>query len=268
MGKENRVSESNTKTRGGKDVFIMEGVDGPAEASWAGSLVKPKSLYPKGNYFPQTLPILSNMRAHDRDLHNLDPNIVGPKRSRGGASSQLDSRGSALDPGIATIWLIWKFRCKFVFDKSDLHLNEVVAIIRHVVRDCEATFSVRDVDHNHGRCVNWLSPGQGHLKLNTDGAVDRSSKLVGMAGFLTKIGIADTLMAELWGVREDLLLAKKCGARKIEIESDSNTLVKYLSLGVEEGNKYFNLIMDCHLLMQEVEVTLVKARVQRSKSMH
>ncbi|KAK6921878.1 Ribonuclease H domain [Dillenia turbinata] len=58
-----------------------------------------------------------------------------------------------------------------------------------------------------------------------------------MVGFYSRIGLSDILAAELWGVWEGLNLARDRGLRKIELEFDSESLVKLLSEGVDKEKK-------------------------------
>ncbi|XP_019150685.1 PREDICTED: uncharacterized protein LOC109147540 [Ipomoea nil] len=77
--------------------------------------------------------------------------------------------------------------------------------------------------HRSGRqvWVSWSPPEQGFVKLNTDGAKKKTSSCMASAGgvicdhngewivgFISKVGITNSFIAKLWGLREGLLLAR------------------------------------------------------------
>ncbi|KAK6939235.1 Ribonuclease H domain [Dillenia turbinata] len=113
--------------------------------------------------------------------------------------------------------------------------------------------------------IKWTPPKQGSVKLNSDGAVDRSSGKAGagglirdnegiwITGFHVMVGKTDVLMAEIWGLREGLLLAKKCNLRRVEVESDSATLFKLLNGEVKEDHRLAKIIEECQNIMQEID---------------
>ncbi|KAF7836121.1 ribonuclease H [Senna tora] len=84
----------------------------------------------------------------------------------------------------------------------------------------------------------WRKPNQEWIKVNTDGAVCRTTKIAGCKGvcrdengrwklgFIANIGIATVNGAELWGIYNGLKTAWDCGWKKIIIECDSKRAVE------------------------------------------
>uniref|UniRef100_A0A2N9H7K2 RNase H type-1 domain-containing protein n=1 Tax=Fagus sylvatica TaxID=28930 RepID=A0A2N9H7K2_FAGSY len=84
--------------------------------------------------------------------------------------------------------------------------------------------------------IGWQHPPTGYAKLNTDGSVlgnpepassggllrDCNGNWIG--GFSHKLGITNSLAAELWGIRDGLLLARDLNIRKLIVESDAKSV--------------------------------------------
>lgn len=85
--------------------------------------------------------------------------------------------------------------------------------------------------------VPWIYPKQDHAKLNSDGASNQQA-LVGIGGVLRgdqggflacyakHIFKNDNNVAEVWAIRNGLLLAKEMGIKKLEVESDSTYAIQ------------------------------------------
>jgi ribonuclease HI len=106
------------------------------------------------------------------------------------------------------------------------------------------------------------------VKLNTDGSVLGNPGLASLGGVLRdsngnwlrgfshKLGITNSLAAELWGVRDGLLLARDLNIRKLIIESDAKSVVDLLkteNLGNNAFHPYSALINDCRYLILSFE---------------
>ena len=86
--------------------------------------------------------------------------------------------------------------------------------------------------------MKWVPPPPGMVKVNVDGAAARRAAVVGvirdelgnwMGGFVTKIGIADALRAELWSILHGLKLAWDMGFRRVILETDSQLAIHVIS---------------------------------------
>lgn len=85
--------------------------------------------------------------------------------------------------------------------------------------------------------MRWERPPEGWSKLNTDGAVIGSMGLAGcggivrddhggwLVGFSRHIGIADSFVAELWGLKDGLILCCNLNITSIVVELDAKAIV-------------------------------------------
>nr|GLL25014.1 uncharacterized protein LOC109163410 [Ipomoea trifida] len=113
--------------------------------------------------------------------------------------------------------------------------------------------------------IFWSRPGQGWIKINTDGAFKKGTRLAStgglvrdhlgewLFGFVTKIGFTNSFAAELWGIREGLRLAKVKGFRRVFLEMDSESVVTFLNGNLEDNGCYSTLIKDCRFLLDSFE---------------
>ncbi|XP_021847290.1 uncharacterized protein [Spinacia oleracea] len=83
----------------------------------------------------------------------------------------------------------------------------------------------------------WLPPADGYMKLNVDGnwkaqneagggAVFRGSEGTWYMGFASKFNVITPLAAELYSIREGLMMAVDYGIKKLELKTDAEILVK------------------------------------------
>lgn len=92
--------------------------------------------------------------------------------------------------------------------------------------------------------VTWKKPPPGCYVLNTDGAVKEDTGFASAGGlirdangfwirrFAMKIGITDSLSAELWGIREGLRLAKSLNLSNVIVQMDASVVVNFLNKGI------------------------------------
>ena len=85
--------------------------------------------------------------------------------------------------------------------------------------------------------VRWEKPCTDWLKLNTDGAYMGNTGLAGgggllrdkngswVGGFARKIGTTSSFTAELWALRDGLLLCRQRNAQAVAVEVDASAIV-------------------------------------------
>lgn len=110
--------------------------------------------------------------------------------------------------------------------------------------------------------IRWLKPLMNWLKLNTDGAslgnpgkvgrggVIRDSAGRWVKGFSRSIGLATSMMAECWALRDGLSLTTQLGIQNIVVELDAKTIVDILHSNQETNNSFSPLLIDCRLLLR------------------
>ncbi|KAK9984218.1 hypothetical protein SO802_033743 [Lithocarpus litseifolius] len=87
------------------------------------------------------------------------------------------------------------------------------------------------------RSIRWEKPNAGWMKLNTDGSSIGTLGLAGSGGVIRdeegkwvigygrKIGSANSFLAELWALRDGLLLCLQSHAQAVVIEMDAKVIV-------------------------------------------
>ena len=118
--------------------------------------------------------------------------------------------------------------------------------------------------------IRWDKPQASCLKLNTDGA---SNDLLGSAGggglirddrgswvvgFSRRLGKANSLVAELWALRDGLLLCLQLNTPEIVIELDAKVIVEALNNPSFTNTVISPLIDDCKLLVSQMPHARIK----------
>lgn len=93
--------------------------------------------------------------------------------------------------------------------------------------------------------VGWEKPPRGWMKLNSDGLVLRNLRRAGgggliqdhdgswVKGYARGLGHTNSIMAELWALRDGLVLAKEMGLNNLVIELDALSVVILMNNGSE-----------------------------------
>ena len=139
------------------------------------------------------------------------------------------------------IWLVWKQRnqCVFTSRGHNPNLGKTIALLASEFFLCAAQ------PRSHKRMVTkrirWEKPDQGWLKLNTDGSwnaplgsaagggVIRDSLGNWVVGFARKLGSANSFTAEVWALRDGLMLCLQRNFSAIIVEIDAKALVDALN---------------------------------------
>ena len=110
--------------------------------------------------------------------------------------------------------------------------------------------------------VSWTKPQEGWVKLNLDGLVLGNLKKAGggamlgcsngkwVAGCLRKLGNMSYILAELWALRDGLLLSKQLSLENICVDMDAEFLVYLLSNATVVNLSLEPLLSDCKNLMK------------------
>lgn len=125
----------------------------------------------------------------------------------------------------------------------------------------------RTAKFKHVYQVAWQPSDLTEYKLNTDGASssntgmagtgalvrDRSGKLV--VALAANIGLATNVLAELWAIRDGIIMAQKKNIRKLHIENDSYTVLQMLRRDPMELQIRQEMVKDIRALIWEFEAS-------------
>ena len=108
--------------------------------------------------------------------------------------------------------------------------------------------------------ICWHKPDHGWFKLNSDGASQGNPDKTGggglirdqhrnwIKGYMRKIGVASSFIAECWALRDGLLLAVQLGIQHI-VELDAITVVNLVSTNSTSNRSYPPLLNDCRYIL-------------------
>ena len=113
--------------------------------------------------------------------------------------------------------------------------------------------------------VRWHKPAEGWFKLNSNGASLGNPGRAGggglihdcngnwLIGYVRNIGVATSIIAEFWALRDGLLLASQLGITQLIVELDTKVIVD-LVLSINASNKaYASLLNDCRFLLSHFQ---------------
>ncbi|KAL3631229.1 hypothetical protein CASFOL_024213 [Castilleja foliolosa] len=157
----------------------------------------------------------------------------------------------------ATVWEIWKSRCKARFE--DIPMNNI-SIIKKVERNVQCLnylakpkgestkwernflnrlrIPLKRVEERRGKWVHWIKPSLGKLKINVDGAYLNNEGTVGgiiknadgipALAFWRKVRTLDPLSTEIAAITTAMDICDKNGYDNVEIESDSEQAIRII----------------------------------------
>lgn len=158
------------------------------------------------------------------------------------------------------VWCFWKSRNMFVFNGKNQNPDLHKEIMHQAVEFYYCVQSPRNPNHKIMRAIHWERPIAGWKKLNTDGSclggVDRAGcgGLVRneqgqwVAGFSRHIGSTNSFIAELWGLREGLLLCCNLNIDSLVVEMDAQAVVEVFKNAAYVNNAISPLLDDCRYL--------------------
>nr|AIK35195.1 LINE-type retrotransposon LIb DNA [Ipomoea batatas] len=183
------------------------------------------------------------------------------------ASNQTNGRGISwrlIFPYI--LWNMWKGRNNQVFNNVCTNGNAIVKIAEQEASEAQR-FLLPHAGPLRARqlWIPWSPPQPGFVKMNSDGAMKANSGMASaggllrdhmgnwIVGFSTNIGHTNSFLAELWGFREGLVIAKNRGYNHIIAETDSEAVVQVLINDRAVGPFDFTLLADCKSLIHQFQ---------------
>ncbi|GAU49779.1 hypothetical protein TSUD_141690 [Trifolium subterraneum] len=108
-----------------------------------------------------------------------------------------------------------------------------------------------------GAYVGWKPSKPLFISINTDGGIVRGDQGEWIGGYAKGVGSCSAFKAELWGVLEGLRYVRSLGFNKIELNIDSEVVVRVIKTGRSRnvaGSALTDQILKMMTLDWEVEV--------------
>lgn len=159
------------------------------------------------------------------------------------------------------IWLIWKRRNQMVFTGRRQHPNLVFDIVNKTMEFIYCASSPRNLTRSGVITCRWERPPKGWMKLNTDGCAAGSPGLAGcggvvrdsngewVSGFSRLIGTTNSFVAELWGLRDGLILCSNLNIQSLIVELDAKSVVDIFGNSVYVNDGLSPILDDCRMLI-------------------
>ncbi|KAL0000246.1 hypothetical protein SO802_019848 [Lithocarpus litseifolius] len=138
------------------------------------------------------------------------------------------------------LWNLWKCRNNTVFNRKSQNPRLVAEIIQQTLEFMYCVSSPRGPTRSLIKRVRWERPPEGWCKLNTDGAA---------SGFSRRIGITTSFVAELWGLRDGLMLCSNLNTSALVVEVDAKAIVDAFQNVHYENNIVSPVLDDCKQLI-------------------
>lgn len=171
---------------------------------------------------------------------------------------------------LQVIWQIWTSRNEAIFT-TNAERNSLHHLCIQKATEFQASLKPQPAKSVIQIAVRWTPPPSGWYKLNTDGSVGGISNRAGAGGLIRDergtwtswfsrfVGSTNSLITELWAVREGLQLAKRLNIQNLVVELDALVVVNLLN-GLNVNEFLTPIVLDCREILQGFR----EARVQHS----
>ena len=177
------------------------------------------------------------------------------------------------------IWTIWKGRNQLVFENKNLKSSIAKDIIYHALEYFHCAGKLLVTKRKILKQVRWEKPCNGWLKLNTDWSSLGNPGLAGgggllrdeygnwIGGFSRRIGLANSFTAELWALRDGLLLCRQLNVQAVAIELDASAIVDAVNHQSAANTIVSSIMDDCKFLMNQFpQATITHVYREANKS--
>ncbi|KAL0006038.1 hypothetical protein SO802_013599 [Lithocarpus litseifolius] len=162
---------------------------------------------------------------------------------------------------LIAIWEIWKQRNNFVFKHRSSNPRLAKGIVAQATEFYLCADRVRSISKKRIRNIRWEKPEVGWMKLNTDGASNAVLGLAGggglirdeagrwVVGFSRKLGKVNSFLAELWALKDGLLLCQQMNMTALIVELDAKAVVEALTNPSYSNTIVSGLFDDCRQIL-------------------
>ena len=163
------------------------------------------------------------------------------------------------------IWMIWKDRNQMVFSGKAKNLKLLIEIENLFTEFLYCASSPRCPVPRVVVACRWKKPPEGWIKLNTDGCAAGSMGLAScggvvrgshgewISGFSRHIGTTNNFVAELWGLRDGLLLCSTLNISLLIVELDAKSIVEIFCKMGYVNDVISPILDDCRLLISKFQ---------------
>nr|POE84934.1 putative ribonuclease h protein [Quercus suber] len=168
------------------------------------------------------------------------------------------------------VWNLWLQRNRKAFKQQEASLNLVQAVEMQVREFFYCVANQDEIRNKEILHVRWSKPGDGWLKLNTDGSFGgegvnsgcggliRDSNGLWIRGFAKTVVVNSSLASEMWALREGLTLCLDLQPQAMEIKLDATAAISFLSGNSNTNGDLSGLVDDCRdLLLQLPQVRML-----------
>ncbi|KAK7825178.1 putative ribonuclease h protein [Quercus suber] len=168
------------------------------------------------------------------------------------------------------VWNLWLQRNRKAFKQQEASLNLLQAVEMQVREFFYCVANQDEIRNKEILHVRWSKPGDGWLKLNTDGSFGgegvnsgcggliRDSNGLWIRGFAKTVVVNSSLASEMWALREGLTLCLDLQPQAMEIKLDATAAISFLSGNSNTNGDLSGLVDDCRdLLLQLPQVRML-----------
>ncbi|XP_031101801.1 uncharacterized protein LOC116005700 [Ipomoea triloba] len=164
------------------------------------------------------------------------------------------------------LWNMWKAHNNLVFNGTHALAHDIIIKTKREAQEAHRIL-LKHTGPLHARqtWVLWSPPQLNYVKMNSDGARKSSTGLASagglirdhrgrwIVGFTVNIGHTSSFGAEVWGLREGLIVAIQRGFTHVIAESDSEALVSVIDNNSDDGKLDSTLIADYKALIRHFQ---------------
>ncbi|PKI49193.1 hypothetical protein CRG98_030411 [Punica granatum] len=162
-------------------------------------------------------------------------------------------------------WVFWDWLNKSILELQFIWpLDSAIMIFKVVHEFVQSNLCANahtDRKARDWKLIGWRMPSNGWLKLNTNRAAKGNQGLAGaggllrddngkwLGGFVHNIGIATSVLAELWVVKRGIKVSWEIGARMLVFETESELVANLLRSSSEQVDRNAAIVSDIRSLL-------------------